>query len=151
MDALHAEEAIGNGAACVAGCGHKHVDLIALALLLQEVLQQACHKARADILKGQRGTVKQFQRVDTVSHGNYRAIECQSVIHNLLQGISLHILTEECVCNSIGYFLKRHLVDVVEKLLWQSLDILGHIEALILCQTLHDSLLQRRNRGLFVG
>ncbi len=149
--AVHAEETIGNGAAGVAGCGNEHIDLAALALLLQEVLQQSRHKACTDILECQRGAVKQFQRIDIVCHGNYGAIECQRVIHNLLQGISLHVFSEECVSNGIGYFLKRHLLDVVKEFLWQSLDILGHIETFILCQALYDSLLQCRNGGLFVG
>ena len=95
--------------------------------------------------------MEQFQGIDIVRHGNYGAVECQRVINNLLQGISLHILAEECISDGVGYFLKRHLLDVVKEFLWQSLDFLGHIESLILCQALYDCLLQCRNGGLFVG
>ena len=150
MDAFHAEESVGHGRACVAAGGNQHVYFL-LAFLADEVLKQPGHEPGAYVLEGQCGAVEEFERIDVVGHFHGRAVKLQRVVDNALQVGGFHIFSEEGVGHGIGYFLERHLVYVVEKLLGKLLDLFGHIETAVFCQSLHHSLVKVGYRCFFVG
>ena len=58
VDALYAKEAVGNGRTGVARGGNEDIDEALTSLLLVEIAQKACHKACADILEGEGGTME---------------------------------------------------------------------------------------------
>ena len=119
--------------------------------MLDEVLQQARHKTGTHILKGEGRTVEQLQGVNIVFYVHHWTIECQGVVHNIMQGIRIYILAKESTGYGVGNLLKTHFLDVVEKLLGQLVDTLGHIQSAILSQSLNYCFVQVGNRSLAVG
>lgn len=150
MNAVYAKEAVGHGRACVAACCHKHVDLL-LAFLTDKILKEASHEACAYILEGKGGTVEQLQTVDVGLHLHDGTVEGQRVIHNLFQRFRLYIFAEESLCHVVSNLLERELVDVVKKLLWQTVNALRHVKATVGCQSAHHCFVQRCQRGFMVG
>ena len=47
--------------------------------------------------------------------------------------------------------MKAHLLDVIEKLFRQLVDLLGHVQSAIFCQSLNNCFVQVGNRGLAVS
>ena len=94
--------------------------------------------------------MEEFEGVDVVGNRNDRTVELQCVIDNLLQRFCVNILTEECISNCVCNLLKRHLVDVVKELLWECFDVLWHVEAAILSQTLYNGLFERCYRCFLI-
>ena len=84
MDSVNAEETVGNSRTGIARCSYEHIYLF-LAFLTYEVLQETGHEARTHILEGEGRTMEQLERVDVWLYLNYRAVECQGIIYNLLQ------------------------------------------------------------------
>ena len=84
VDAVNAEETVGNSRTGIARCSYEHIHLF-LALLTHEVLQETCHEACTHILEGEGRTMEQLERVDVRLYLNYRAVESQGIIYNLLQ------------------------------------------------------------------
>ena len=135
VDALYAQETVGYGTSRVAACSHKDVDRPVCwsvtskrwTTSAQEITQQTCHKPGTYILEGKRRTVEQFQRVDIFCHFHHRTVEWQGVIDNVLQGVFVHIFSEEIAGYVIGNILELHILDVVEEGLGQFLDALRHV------------------------
>ena len=86
--------------------------------------------------------MKQFQRVDIIFDFYYGTIERQRVVHDILQRILVHILSEEVAGYVIGYVLELHVLNVVEESLRQFLYTLWHVETTILGQSFHHCFLQ---------
>ena len=95
--------------------------------------------------------MEKLQRIDVVGYPLNGTIERKRVVDNALQAFGIHILAEEGVGHLVRQFLERHLVDVVEELVGQLPDLLGHIETAVLGQSLHYRLLERSHRCLFIG
>ena len=79
VDAVNAEEAVGNGRTRVATGSHEDVyrslSFFLFPLSSDKVLQQTRHKACADILEGEGGTMEELQGIDVVLHLDYRTVE----------------------------------------------------------------------------
>ena len=95
--------------------------------------------------------MEQFQSINVIFHIHHRTVECQGVVHNFMQGIRIYILAKESAGYGVGNLLKTHFLDVVEKLLGQLVDTLGHIQSAILSQSLNYCFVQVGNRSLAVG
>ena len=135
MDALHAKEAVGHCAARVARGGYQHVDRTLLPPLPDEVGQQARHEPRPHVLERQGGAVIEFETVNIIAYVHQRHVECERVVHDAVQGIGLHVLSEESIGYRAGCFLERKRVDAVEKLRGQGGDALGHEQSPVVGQT----------------
>ena len=121
-----------------------------VVLLLDEVLQQTGHEAGTYILKGEGRTMEQLKCIDVVLDVDHRTIELQCVVNYIVQSIRIYIFAKESAGYGVGYLLETHLLDVVEKLLWQLVDTLGHIQSAIFCQSLNYCFVQIGNRGLII-
>ena len=84
MDSVNAEETVGNSRTGITRCSYEYIHLF-LALLTYEVLQETGHEARTHILEGEGRTMEQLERVDVWLYLDYRAVECQGIVYNLLQ------------------------------------------------------------------
>ena len=83
MDAVNAEETVGNSRTGIARCSYEHIHLF-LALLTYEVLQETGHEALTRIIQGEGWTMEQLERVDVWFYLDYRAVECQGIVYNIL-------------------------------------------------------------------
>ena len=176
VDAGDAKETVGHGRTGVAGGGNKDIDLrsssfllgitqtslvllklrasvykAVSSLLLVEIAQQAGHEACAHVLEGQCGAVEEFQGVDIVRYLYGRDGERHGVVDNLAQVLGRDVLAEEALCHTEGDFLKRHVLDVVEELLWQGTDTGGHIKATVGGKTLDNGGFKALASGGIVG
>ena len=143
VDTLHAQESVGNSTSRVTAGSHQHVDKVTSRTRKTcKIAQQAGHEACADILEGQRGSVEQLQRINLVSHLDYRAIKRQRVIHQVLQGITVHVVAEEVAGHVVGNILELHVLDVVKERLWQFVYFLWHVESSVFCQSFYYRLFQ---------
>ena len=154
MNTIHSEEAVGNGRARVAAGGYEYVDvalsLAPCSLPLYEILQQSCHESCTNILEGEGRTMEELKGVDAVFHLYHRTVEGKCVVDNLLQCLCFYVFSEEGVSYGVGNLLECHVFDIVEKLLWKSLDHFWHIESTVFCQSFHHCFLQRRYGCLVV-
>ena len=121
-----------------------------VVLLLDEVLQQSGHKACAYVLECEGRTMKQLKCVDVILYVHHRTVELQCVVNYIVQSIRVNILSKECACHCVGNLLKAHLLDVIEKLFRQLVNLLGHVQSAIFCQSLNNCFVQVGNRGLAV-
>ena len=151
VNALNTKETVGNSRASVARGSYEHIDLFAVILLLEEILQQTSHETSTYILECQRRSVEEFQRIYLVGNLHHRTVEREGVIHYLLERVSINVFAKESISYSVGYLLKRHLVDTVKEFFWQGLDALRHIETFVFCQSLDYRFLERSHRGFFVS
>ena len=126
MNTFHTQEPVGHGTTGITRSSHEHIHLL-LTFLLNEIAQQACHKSATHILEGQSRSMEQFQGIDVFLHLYGRYIEAQSIINNLLQDISRHILAKESIRYLISDFLERQVFNVIIKRLWKTLDDFRHI------------------------
>ena len=150
VDAVDAQEAVGNSRACVAAGSHQHVHLLPGTLLADEVLQQTGHEAGANVLERQRGAVEQLKGVDAVCYLRYGAVERQRVENDVLQGILVNILAKEGAGHVVGNVLELHVLNVVEEDLRQLLDFLRHIESAVFSQSFHHGLFERGYWGFSI-
>ena len=141
MHALHAQEAVGHGAAGVARGGHQHIHQ-ALTLAAAEVAQHACHETGAHILECQGGSVEEFQTEDVLFDFNQRDGEAKGLVHDALQGGGFHVLAEEGGGHVQTYLLKTHVLHVVEEALVELNEPFGHVESAVLGQTFLHGFLQ---------
>ena len=157
VDALHAEETVGDGRTRIAGGGHKDIDRRpALGPSRRggergkAPLQEPRHEASAHILEGKRGTVEEFERVDVRLDLDNRRVEREGVVDDASEVVGRNIFAEERVGHAVGYFLERELGHLVPKRGGQLLDDLGHIEPLVLRESADDSLAQCGATGFVV-
>ena len=122
-----------------------------VVLLLDKILQQTGHETGTYILEGEGRTMKQLQGVDIILYIHHWTVELQGVVNYIVQCIRINVFAKEGTCHSVGNLLKTHLLDVVEKLLWQFVDTLGHIESAIFCQSLYYCFVQVGNGSLAVS
>ena len=94
--------------------------------------------------------MEQLKGIDVVLDVDHRTIELQCVVNYIVQSIRVYIFAKESAGYGVGYLLETHLLDVVEKLLWQLVDTLGHIQSAIFCQSLNYCFVQIGNRGLII-
>ena len=94
--------------------------------------------------------MEEFQGIDIVRDWHYRTVECQCVIDDMLQGIKFHIIAEESISYVVCNLLKRQMLYVIKKTLWQFVYLLRHIQALVFCQSLDYCLFERCHRGFFI-
>ena len=153
VDALYTEEAVGYSRTCVARGGNENIDGPSPGLTRggREILEQTGHEAGTHILESKCGAVEEFEGVDVLLHTDNGAIERQRIVDDATQVFGRNVLAKEAVGHAIGYLLKREVGHLVEELAWQRFDTFGHIEALVLGQSLHDGLLQGGKRCLAVG
>ena len=140
--AFNAEESVGHGTACVARGGNEDIDLFVSSLTTDEVLEQTCHEACADVFEGECGTVKEFERIDIVLDLDCGYVKAEGVVDYLAQALGFNVFAEEAVCYVVGYLLQAEVLDVVKKILWEGLYFLGHIKSLVLCKSVDHGLLQ---------
>ena len=150
MNAVDTEESVSHSRTCVTRGGYEHIHLLPLALLTDEVLQQARHKAGTHILESEGRSMKEFEGVDIVFHLGHRAVERQGVVDNIVEGIRIYIFTKESIGYSVGNFLKTHFVDILEEFFGQFIDTLRHIESAIFCETFHNCFVQISYRSLII-
>ena len=75
MDAVHAEKSVGNGRASVTAGGDENVYGACVGAFFYEVLEQSCHKACSDILKGKSRAVEEFETIYVGIYFCYRAVK----------------------------------------------------------------------------
>ena len=86
--------------------------------------------------------MKQFEGIDVSLYLNDRTVERQGVIHDVVEGIRIHIFAKECAGYGVGNLLKTHFLDIIEEFLRQFVDTLWHIESAIFCETFHHCFMQ---------
>ena len=149
-DALDAEEAVCHGAPGVTGRGDEHMDR-ASAFAADEVAQQTCHEACADVLECQRRSVIKFERVDAVGDLHERDVEVECVVDDALQVVGGDVVAEEVACHAVRHFLERQSVDVAEEVFRQRTDVFGHVESPVGGEPAHDGFLEGNFGCLLIG
>src|SRR5690606_19714512 len=113
-DHFHARyfiKTIGYRTACISGGGDQHPDFF----FSYQKTHQLGAKARPKVLKGQGGTMKQFQGKNVSFNVNQRCIKSYSMIYQISNFRFRKIILEK----SFNYFIadlpERQMVDVVQE------------------------------------
>ena len=116
-----------------------------MARLLQYFIKQESGHKQVNVLVATSGDTG-----SAVANG-FLGVEGIHVYVLYPKGIRIYILAKESAGYGVGNLLKTHFLDVVEKLLGQLVDTLGHIQSAIFSQSLYNCFVQVGNRSLAVG
>ena len=158
VDAIDAEEAVGDGGTGVTGGCDEDVEAASpLAVrgsgrvLAYKVLQEAGHEAGADILEGEGGPVEELEGVDIVLDVDHGGVEGEGVADDTAQVLGGDVLAEEGVGDAACYFLEGEVGNLLPEGGGQLLDDFGHIEAPVLGKAADDGVAEGGAGGGVVG
>ena len=151
MDSFYSKETVGHSRAGVAACSDKHVDLTAVSLPFDEILQQAGHEAGAHIFKGESRAMEELEAVDCRFHLGYRAIESEGVADNPVKIFFGNVFAKKCFGYRAGYLMECEIFDVLEKFCRETFYVFRHEESSVGGQTFDHRFLERCLRCCMIG
>ena len=148
VDALHAEETVGYGAAGIARRGDQHGHPTVVAT--DKVGQHSGHETGSDVFECQSRPVKQFERINSRFDPDDRRFETQRIADDLSQRFMLDVVSEKRLRYTAGDLVERHGCDSVVKRTGQFFNSFGHVESLVGSQAADDRFAERNFRRRMV-